>query len=71
MVAPHVFGGTYFGQQHAGLGHQVAARLNLQLERAALALRDLLAGRVPQAEVVRGVYGGLAGPIGDRQAAAG
>ena len=63
--------GAHFAQQHARFGHQIAARFDLQLQRAAEFFFDAAACGVPQIEVVRGVGGGFAVLVRNGQAAAG
>ena len=71
VLAAHLFGGAHLGQQHARFGHQVAARLQLQVNRMAQVGGNLPARAIPQAEVVPGVDAWLIVSVGHRQATPG
>ena len=70
-VAADPLDGPDLGHQRTGLGHEVAARLDLQPQRVAEGRFEPLAGRVPEPEVGVQVDPGLARLVGHRQAAAG
>ena len=70
-VVAHLLDRADFGHQVAALGDQVAARLDLQPQLVAEGIFQPPAGGVPQAEVGVQIDVRSAGPIGNRQAAAG
>ena len=71
VAAAHLLHAANLRNQHAGLRHQEATRFDLKRDRMAQMFSDLLARRVPQAEIVIGIDRLFIFVIGDRQSAAG